>query len=167
MSDSKCKTTTHPGWSLDTLYTHLHQMIVDLSKRLDARIEADAKLAKERSDAQDKSVREALAAADKATSKSAEALKERAEASNEIRGAMKDMVELMTKSMDSQAKLMMPRIEAEKEIESLEEKLGDLSPRVGELEGQKRGSISMLSIVVMVIGTLVGISGFVLAWSSK
>ena len=98
-----------------------------------------------RFDAQKEAVAAALAAADRAVAKAESAAERRFEAQNEFRGTLSD-----------QARLLMPRAEAEQAFKTINDKIDGLSSRVSSREdrGQGRGDVW---------GFIVGAAGFVAA----
>ena len=98
-----------------------------------------------RFDAQKEAVAAALAAADRAVAKAESAAERRFEAQNEFRGTLSD-----------QARMLMPRAEAEQALKTINDKIEVLSSRVNSREdrGQGRGDVW---------GFIVGAAGFAAA----
>lgn len=128
-------------WTVNTLCVYL----VD-------KIEALALLHRERSEAQDKMNKATMDAATVATNKAEQSLRERAQASNEIRGALED-----------QGRLMMPRNESERVSTAHDKILDDLLARIGTLEGIRGGSQSTIGMVIGIVGTVLGVVGLIIA----
>jgi hypothetical protein len=101
-----------------------------------------------RFEAQEKAVNAALAAAQKAVEKAEAASEKRFESVNEFRATLSD-----------QARLLMPRLEAEAQYRTITEKIDVLTSRVNAREdrgaGMSQGWVILLGIVA-VIGTIIG-----------
>jgi hypothetical protein len=105
-----------------------------------------------RFDSQEKAVNAALAAAQKAVDKAEAASEKRFESVNEFRAALGD-----------QARLLMPRSEAEQQFKTISEKIDVLTTRINARDDRGTGMGQVWGWLVAAIGMAVGIVGVVLA----
>lgn len=125
--------------------------------------EADQKLNDQRFISQEKAVESALRSADKAVTKSEEAVTKRLESGNEFRQTLTD-----------QAATFLKRVEFEQTINNLKERLdetsglqntrmGELATRLTMIESRGQGTSAAWVWVVAAIGSLIGVAGIVVA----
>ena len=109
------------GWTVDTLHTHLLQLISEMDRRIGERFEA----------AQGK-VELALVNADKAVTKAETATEKRFESVNEFRATLAD-----------QASHLVSRAEYQTKIDSINERMVDFASRLDRRDGSGTGRKDM------------------------
>jgi hypothetical protein len=152
------------GWTVDTLREHIDQRTEDLRDGIRQRItDLDRALSRRMDDA-DKAIQAALVSAEKAVAKAETASEKRFEGVNEFRSQQQDLITTF-----------MPRAEHEAEIKSLSDRVTANADRVAALElrltsrldrgeGSDAGAAGQRGEQRLNIGTLVGVSGTVLAF---
>ncbi len=140
------------GWTVDTLRQDLSRILDEMDRRYQQRYEAQQEGVAAALAAQEKAVNAALIAADRAVIKAELAAEKRFESVNEFRATLSD-----------QAANLMPRLEAESRIQTIADKLAEVTDRLNRSEGKGTGLASAGSIMVAVIGVMIGVAGVVLA----
>jgi hypothetical protein len=149
------------GWTVDTLRDHVF-MLVEQAEALqrerfrgqdEARNALDERYAQRFSDAE-KALHAAITAADRAVSKAEEATTKRFESVNEFRGALSD-----------QARSLMPRLESERRMTLIEERLTKIeqyhSERSGATEASQLSRSNLNWAIGVVVGVVIAVAGIV------
>jgi len=140
------------GWTVDTLKDHVETVLAELDRRYQQRYEAQQEGVAAALAAQEKAVNAALIAADRAVIKAELAAEKRFESVNEFRATLSD-----------QAANLMPRLEAESRIQTVADKLAEVTNRLNRSEGKGTGLASAWAVAVAVAGMTIGVAGVALA----
>lgn len=123
---------------------------VTLREYVDTRFDAQDRAVASALAAQEKTVAAALASADRAVSKAELASDKRFEGVNEFRQSLAD-----------QARLLMPRLEAEQIVKGLTEKLDALTARLNTRDDQGKGAGNLWGYIVGAVGLVATIAALV------
>ena len=141
-----------PEWTVVTLRQHVDARFDALERLLNERHVSAQKALDAALVAQREATTAALAANKEAVLKAEHASEKRFEGVNEFRQSLAD-----------QARLFMPRAEAETLYKAVDEKVAALAVRLDRTEGRGHGRRDAWGYVVAVIGTLVGLAGLIIA----
>jgi hypothetical protein len=129
------------GWTVDTLRSHVLEVIGEHDRRYEQRFLAQESAVQAALVAQEKAVNAALIAADRAVAKAEQAQERRNEATNEFRGQLAD-----------QAATLMPRREAEQSIATLRDQMGVLQ----NFDARLLGFGTALALISGIVGGILG-----------
>lgn len=126
-------------WTVETLREHVAELMTAEREKNEVRFQA-----------MKESTTTALAAAQRAVEKAESAVEKRLEGMNEFRGSLAD-----------QARLLMPRAEADSRMAQLAEQLKNLASRVDRQEGRGSGLNAGWGYLVGAVGLLGGLMALV------
>lgn len=124
-----------PQWTVETLREHLTALLESERGKNEVRFQS-----------MERSTSTALAAAQRAVEKAEVAVEKRLEGMNEFRGSLAD-----------QARLLMPRAEADNRFSGINEQLKDISSRIDRQEGRGSGLNAGWGYLVGAVGLLAGL----------
>jgi ribosome maturation protein Sdo1 len=130
---------------------HVRAILKEMDRRYEQRFKASQIAIREALAAAEKAVLAALAAAEKAVEKAETAANNRFEAGNEIKAAM-----------EAQSRTFATR----RELEAALDQLRILTDRFNTASGQSRGSVDVWRSLPLIVGSLVGVTGLVIAYLS-
>ncbi len=138
------------GWSVDTLKEFMMALFAEKDNQIAEAAQASSQAVSAALAAQKELTNAALAAAERALLKAEVASEKRFDSVNEFRALVAD-----------QQRTLMPRSETEIVLKSLGEQMETMRTRLDTLAGKREGSQDGVSMIIGIVGFVVGLLSFV------